>query len=275
MAKCTQLLDYLVYHADAKVRFYASHMIMNIHLDALYFSKGNACSKTCGQFFMGWMPQDDAPICINSAFHVSTNVIRFVITSAAKAELGALFHNCQTGFIFHSILKDMGHKQTKTPVHCDNATAVVIANRTVKRQHSRLMEMRFFWISDKCAQEMYTLHWHPEQENLADYQSKHHTGAHHAAVCPWYLHEPNSPLLLPRAKAPSALKGCVGTLDDKYLRKVPLPRALRIQSPGHMTCAAVTERVKSDTCWCGARLGGAQSNVFNPTLRLINRKVLR
>jgi hypothetical protein len=26
---------------------------------------------------------------------------------------------------------------------------------------------------------------------------------------------------------------------------------------------------------CGARLGGAQSNVFNPTLRLINRKVLR
>ncbi len=25
--------------------------------------------------------------------------------------------------------------------------------------------------------------------------------------------------------------------------------------------------------WCGASLGGAQSNVFSPTLRLINRKV--
>jgi hypothetical protein len=25
--------------------------------------------------------------------------------------------------------------------------------------------------------------------------------------------------------------------------------------------------------WCGASLGGAQSNVFNPTLRLINRRV--
>jgi hypothetical protein len=111
------------------------------------------------------------------------------------------------------------------------------------------MEMHFFWISDKCAQEMYALHWHPGQENLVDYQSKQHTGAHHAAVCPWYLHEPNSPLLLPRAKALSALKGCVGTLDDGYLCKVSLPRAPGMQSPGHMTCAAVTEHVKSDTCY--------------------------
>jgi hypothetical protein len=43
---------------------------------------------------MGWLPKDDAPIQINSAFHVSMNVIRFVVASAAEAELGALFHNC-------------------------------------------------------------------------------------------------------------------------------------------------------------------------------------
>ncbi len=96
---------------------------------------------------------------------------------------------------------------------------------------------------------MYALHWHPGQKNLANYQSKHHTGAHRAAVCPWYLHEPNSPLLLPRAKAPSSLKGCVGTQDDGYVHKVPLPRTPRIQSPCHVTCAAVMERVMSDTCY--------------------------
>ena len=91
------------------------------------------------------------------------------------------------------------------------------------------MEMRFFWISDKCAQQMYALHWHPGQENLADYQSKHHTGAHHMKVRPWYLHEANSPKELPRALRPSALKGCVGTLDGGYNHKVPLPRAPRLQ----------------------------------------------
>jgi hypothetical protein len=224
LSKCFQLLDYLAHHSHAKVRFYASDMIMNIHSDASYLTEGHARSRTCGHFFMGWLPRDGAPIKINGAFHVSTNVIRFVVASAAEAELGALFHNCQTGIIFRSILEDMGHPQPKTPVHCDNATAVGIANMTVKRQRSRSMEMRFFWVSDKCAQEMYALHWHPGQENLADYQSKHHAGAHHIKVRPWYLHEPNSPRELPRARRPSALKGCVGTQDGGYLNKVPLPK---------------------------------------------------
>ena len=116
----------------------------------------------------------------------------------------------------------MGHPQLKTPVHCDNATAVGIAN-------SRLMEMRFFWIGDKVAQGMYRLSWYPGQENLADYQSKHHTGSHHVAVRPWYLHMNNSPQVLPQAERPSALKGCVGTLKDGYVCNVPLLRAPRIQ----------------------------------------------
>ncbi len=100
MAKCMQLLDYLAYHDDAKVHFYASDMIMNIHLDASYLSKGKARSQTCGYFFMGLLPKDDEPIRINGAFHVSTNVICFVVASAAEGGLGALFHNCQTGIIF-------------------------------------------------------------------------------------------------------------------------------------------------------------------------------
>ena len=238
MTRCTQLLDYLAHHSEAKVRFYASDMIMNIHSDASYLSEGRARSCTCGHFFMGWLPRDDEPIRINGAFHVSTDIICFVVASAAEAELGALFHNCQTGIIFRKILEDMGHPQPKTPVHCDNATAVGIAKDTVKRQRSRSMEMRFFWISDNCAQDMYTLHWHPGQENLADYQSKHHTGAHHTKVRPWYLHESNSPRKLSRALKPSALKGCVGTQDGGYLRKVPLPRIPLQQSTALTSYAA-------------------------------------
>jgi len=100
--------------------------------------------------------------------------------------------------------------------------------------------MRFFWISDKIAQEMYDISWHPGQENLADYQSKHHPGGHHVAVRPWYLHMEHSPRVLPRALKPSTLKGCVGTLKDGYLRKVPLPRAPLRQSPELVIAAAVS-----------------------------------
>jgi hypothetical protein len=65
------------------------------------------------------------------------------------------------------------------------------------------MEMRYFWVRDKVAQDLYSLGWYPRQENLSDYQSKHHPGAHHTAVRPYYLHEENSPLELPWAQSPS------------------------------------------------------------------------
>jgi hypothetical protein len=92
------------------------------------------------------------------------------------------------------------------------------------------MEMRFFWVGNKEAQNIYGISWHPRQENLADYQSKHHTGTHHRNVHPWYLHQENSPRFLPRVITPSTLKGCVGTLKVGYIHNVPLPRVPRIQS---------------------------------------------
>jgi hypothetical protein len=50
----------------------------------------------------------------------------------------------------------------------------------------------------------------------------------------------NSPRVLPPALKPSTLKGCVGTLKDGYLRKVPLPRAPLRQSPELVTASAVS-----------------------------------
>ncbi len=100
MARCTQLLDYLLGHADAKVRFHTSDMILNIHSDASYLLEANARSRACDHFFMRWMPKDGESIHINGAFHISTTILRFIVASAAEAELGALYHNCQTGIIF-------------------------------------------------------------------------------------------------------------------------------------------------------------------------------
>jgi hypothetical protein len=143
---------------------------------------------------MGWMPKNGEPIRLNGAFHVSSTILRFVIASVAEAELGALYHNFEMGIIFRLTLKEMGHPQPKTPVHCNNATAVGIANNSIKRQRSHSMEMRFFWVGDKIAQNMYDVSWHPRIENLADYQSKHHLGSHHVNVRPWYLHIENLPV---------------------------------------------------------------------------------
>ncbi len=142
--KTLQVLDYLATHPNTIMRFRASDMILNIHSDSSYLSEPNACSRACGHFFLGWLPKNSNPIQLNGAFHKLCSILKFVMESAAKAELGTLFLNCQEGIIFRLTLADLGHPQPKTPVHCNNATAVRIANNTIKRQFSQAMEMRYF-----------------------------------------------------------------------------------------------------------------------------------
>ena len=86
------------------------------------------------------------------------------------------------------------------------------------------MEIRYFWIADQVKRRIYKVQWYPGQENLADYLTKHFEAWHHIAVRPWYLHMENSPRLLPRANAPSYMKGCAGTIPNGYVKTIPLPR---------------------------------------------------
>ena len=234
-----QLLDYLATHPDATIRYYASDMILNIHSDASYLSEPNARSRICGHFFLGSIPKDNEPIKMNGAIFCLCAILKFVVASAAEAELGALFLNCKEGKVLRLTLNELGHPQPPTPVHCDNATATGIANSTVKKQRARSMEMKFFWVSDQVELNIFQVRWHPGQENLGDYQSKHHPAAHHIAVRPWYLHTENSPRLLPRAVKPSILRGCVETLPRGYTKGSPLPRVPNRQNA--MAAAVLTK----------------------------------
>jgi hypothetical protein len=225
------LLDYLATHHNATIRYVASDMVLNIHSDASYLSEPQARSRLGGTYFMGSLPKDGKPIQINGPIQIHASICKFVVTSAAEAELGALFYNIQEGTILRLALEELGHPQPPTPVHCDNDTAVGIANDTVKKQRSRAMEMRFFRVTDQVALGNFNVTWHPGQENLADYFTKHFEARHHQAVRPWYLHMPNSPRTLPRALAPSTLKGCVGTLPHGYAKNVPLPHLRPDRAP--------------------------------------------
>ncbi len=225
-----QLLDYLASNPNATIRYYASDMVLNIHSDASYLSKRKGRSRACGHFFLGKVPRDGEPIPLNGAIFSLCAILKCVVSSAAEAELGALFLNCKEGKVIRLILAELGHHQPPTPVHCDNATATGIANNTVKRQRARSMEMRFFGVADQVGLGTFKVKYHPGRENLADYQSKHHPGKHHEAVRPWYLHTKCSPRFLPRALAPSTLRGCVGILPKGYIRSAPLPRIPNKQS---------------------------------------------
>jgi hypothetical protein len=94
-AATNQLLDYLATHPDATIRYHASDMILHIHSDASYLSVSNARSRLGGLFSCGENPpQQDK---LNGSILNVSSVIKNVVASAAESEVGACFHNAQSG----------------------------------------------------------------------------------------------------------------------------------------------------------------------------------
>jgi S-methylmethionine-dependent homocysteine/selenocysteine methylase len=67
-----------------------------------------------------------------------SQIIKAAISSAAEAELEALFINCMDTIAIHHILK-MGHKQLPTPMQRDHTTSWGVFTNTIANM--RLVSM--------------------------------------------------------------------------------------------------------------------------------------
>ncbi len=72
LAHVNQFLDYMWTHPDAKIRYRASDMILNVHSDASYLSAPKARSRAGGYFFLVSIPRDNEPIIINDTIHITS-----------------------------------------------------------------------------------------------------------------------------------------------------------------------------------------------------------
>ena len=184
MTKLTTLLNYCATYPDAIIRYRASDMILHIVSDASYLSASGSRSRLGGYFFLSnstTMPPlaTDAPPAFNGPVLVTASIIKAVLSSAAEAELGALFYNAKEGCQIRNILNDLGHQQPPTPIQADNACAVGIANESIKMRRSKAMDMRFFWVQDRVKQGQFVIYWRKGSDNDADYFTKQHPTAHH------------------------------------------------------------------------------------------------
>ena len=170
------------------------------------------------------------PIKLNGNIHITCAILKLVAASAAEAELGALFLNTREEKVLKITLQELGQPQPPTPIHVDNTTAVDIVNNTIKRQRSRAMEMRYFWLLDQYCQKYLDISHQLGQENLGDYPTKHHTITVTQHVFPYYIHETTSTKLILIAIMPSARRGCAKILGDPYRRQVPLQRIPKNQT---------------------------------------------
>ena len=109
------------------------------------------------------------------------------MSSAAEAEIGALYINCRAAIPARHTLTEMGHPQPPTPIQTDNTTALGVVNNTIAPKRTNAMDMRFHWLRDRIVQLQFRHYWMPGPNNKGDYVTKHHAPVHHIAIRPTYL----------------------------------------------------------------------------------------
>jgi hypothetical protein len=115
-------------------------------------------------FFLGEKFPDQETL--NGSILNVAAVIKNVVASAAESEVGACFHNAQSGAPLRLTLTDLGHTQPPAPLRTDSSTAFSIVNETIKDKRSKAMDMRYHWLTDKVRQKKFDVYWRPGRENL-------------------------------------------------------------------------------------------------------------
>eukprot|EP00804_Cyclotella_cryptica_P020749 CCRYP_016588-RA/>CCRYP_016588-RA protein AED:0.03 eAED:0.02 QI:0/0/0/1/1/1/3/0/1217 len=202
MSKIHQFLDYAMTHPDAMITYRAGNMILAVHSEASYLSETKARSRAGGHFFLS---EDDPFPRNNGAILTLTQIIKPVMSSAAEAELGALYINARETIPQRHLLNELGHPQPPTPIQIDNSTALGVVTNIIQPKRTKAMDMRFHWLRCRENQKQFCTYWRAGTTNLADYVTKHHPAIHHQAVRHIYLSTPTKLLLL-RHKAHNILK---------------------------------------------------------------------
>jgi hypothetical protein len=92
--KVIKLLNYCNTHPETKILYHASDMILHIHSDASYLSENEAKSRDGGFFYMGDTTKNDNKL-TNGDILIVSKVLKHVMSSAAEAEIGAVFINAK------------------------------------------------------------------------------------------------------------------------------------------------------------------------------------
>jgi hypothetical protein len=165
MELCKKFLDFMATQEEAILTYRASKMVLVIHSDALYLSKPKARSRAENHMFMAG--NEEIPFNNGAILNIS-QIIRAVMSTAAEAELGALFISAKTAVSIRQTLIKPGHPQPRTPMQTDNATAHPLLTNKILPKALKAMDMHFHWLRCRNTQGQFRLleTWHTKLGRL-------------------------------------------------------------------------------------------------------------
>jgi hypothetical protein len=161
MIKVKQFLVYAFTHPHAIVTYRSSDMVLAAHSDASYLSEANACSRAGGHLFMS----SNTP-CPHNNDTVLTiaQIIKAVISLAAKAKIGALYITCREAVPAPHTLEFLGHPQPPTLIQTNNTTLLGILNNNIMKK-LQAIDMKYHWLWDGISQKQFRHYWAPGNKN--------------------------------------------------------------------------------------------------------------
>ena len=132
----------------------------------------------------------------NGAVLNIAKIMKNVMTSAAEAEIGALYLNSRQAIPARRLLEEMGHKQPPTPIQTDNTTAFGFVSKIMVPKATKSTDMKYWWMRDRSDLKNFRYYWGKGKGNRADYWTKHFCAAHHKETRPKILTRPAEVALL-------------------------------------------------------------------------------
>ena len=176
MKKVKRFRDYAASNPYAVVTYNAINVVLAVHSNALYLSETKSRSRAGGGLFCS---ANEIYPANNGAVLKVSQIIKAVMSSAAEAELGALYINARESVPLRHLLEDMVHPQPPTPIQLDNTTALRVFKHKIQPKRTKSLDMRFHWLRCKKNKKQFRTYWREGKTNYADSTTKHHTTINH------------------------------------------------------------------------------------------------
>jgi len=164
------LLDYVATYPDDGILYRESDMILAAHADAGFHNETKGRCRAGSHILLS----EDEPIpCWNREILTIMQIIKFVMVSAAVAELGALFITAKKVLPICQTLMELGWSQPPTPIQTDNTTAVCVVNKTLVSNKLKSMDLHYHWLRCRASQEQLRFYWDKGSSNWGDCSTKH------------------------------------------------------------------------------------------------------
>jgi hypothetical protein len=156
-------------------------MVLCAHTNAGFHNESKGCSQANAHIFVS--KNNPFPKHNGTVLSIS-QIMKFVMSSAAEAKLGALYTTAKEMAPLRQTLIKMGWPQPRTPIQTSNFTAIGFTNLTILPCKTKSIDFRLWWLRCRESQQQFHYYWDKGNHNWADYHTKHHPPIYHKANRP-------------------------------------------------------------------------------------------